>query len=155
MELDEGWMSHSADEGGRGGWAPPEFEARAAQLLSELRAELARLRREGIPAGHTWSAVLVPLAWLTLPAYNRRLLRPGMLAEGVDLRPLRRLEARWRRRGVRGPECLVGWIQGQAGDRGRPARGIVPFSYLDAAWQEIIFGDGRSDRSCTWRCAVR
>ncbi len=58
------------------------METQATRLLAALRAEVARLRRVGIPAGHTWSAVLVPLTWLSAPACSRRLLR-------------RRLYTRW------------------------------------------------------------
>ena len=50
------------------------MEIPATRALYGLIAELNRLRREGIPSRHTWSAVLVPLAWLSLPSFSLRFL---------------------------------------------------------------------------------
>ena len=49
--------------------APPELEESALRAQARLQGEITRLRRHDIPAKHTWSAVLVPVIWLSLPAY--------------------------------------------------------------------------------------
>ena len=49
--------------------APPELEEAALRAQARLQGEIVRLRRQGIPAEHTWSAVLVSTIWLSLPVY--------------------------------------------------------------------------------------
>ncbi len=44
-------------------------EQRAQGLLDILRGEVARLRRDGCPAGYALSNILVPLCWLRLPPH--------------------------------------------------------------------------------------
>ena len=83
------------------GQAESEEAARRAQ--TRLRMEFARLRQHGIPADHTWSAVLVPIIWLSLPVYCHRLLLPTLAREAMDLRPARRLAATWQRQGAQLP----------------------------------------------------
>ena len=90
--LDRQVMSLGSDGSGSGvdlaGTAPPALEEAAGASVAGFREALNALRRDGVPDNHTWSAVLVPLAWLFLPAYSRRLLGPALLTEGINIRPL-------------------------------------------------------------------
>eukprot|EP00969_Alexandrium_andersonii_P200556 8860015-Alexandrium_andersonii.AAC.1 len=48
-------------------WQPDESPAhRRVELVHEVR----RLREMGMGAGYTWSHVLVPLIWLSLPGHR-------------------------------------------------------------------------------------
>ena len=60
----------------------------AGAVLQLLLGEMERLRGRGFPSGYTWSDILVPIAWLSLPLFCRSVLWPGLLQEGVGLGPL-------------------------------------------------------------------
>ena len=115
---------------------PPELEDAAMRSIASLRRELARLRRTGVPQGHTWSALLVPIVWLTLPVYAHRLLLPTMIGEGVAMGPLLRLMKFWRRQGVMIPADLVAWMRERVDSGGKGT--VLPFGYLLARAQERI-----------------
>ncbi|MFM7987776.1 MAG: hypothetical protein ACKPKO_51535, partial [Candidatus Fonsibacter sp.] len=82
---------------------------RARHHLLAFWAEFARLGAAGIPVGHTSSAVLVPIIWLTLTPSWQRLLCPELVALVVDLLPLRQLAAFWQQQGVGCPNQRVQW----------------------------------------------
>ena len=115
--------------------APPELEEAARGMQARLQAEIGRLRRQGIPAEHTWSAVLVPTIWLSLPVYCHRLLLPALVREAVDLRPARQLASFWQRQGVQLPGDLFGWLHGRD-DMGQCSGALLAFGYLAAGAQE-------------------
>ena len=116
---------------------PPELEELAHGAQARLREEFARLRRHGIPADHTWSAALVPLIWLSLPAYGHRLLLPALVREAIDLRPARHLTAFWHRQGVQLPEDFVAWLYGRYHMGGHGGT-LQASGYLTATPQEQI-----------------
>ena len=125
--------------------APPELEDVARRALAWMRAELARPRQHGIPAEHTWSAVLAPIVWLSLPVYGHRLLLPAMVLEGVGIRPLRKLIACWQRQGVQLPGELVAWLHGREG-LGLSGEALAAFGYLPARPQAQILAQARVDQ---------
>ena len=117
--------------------APRDCEARAVAAAQAVRMELRNLRLNGIPPGHTWSAVLAPLIWLSFPVYAHGRLLPAMVAEDIDLRPLRRLTRFWRDHGVLVPDDLLGWMR-PGGAAGWPTAGdaaAAPFGYAPARAQ--------------------
>ena len=63
IETDVLGASHDNDDGTAflSPPAPPELEEAANGALRDLRSEIQRVRRSGVPDGHTWSASLVPL----------------------------------------------------------------------------------------------
>ena len=105
------------------------MEEAAHGAQARLQVVIARLRRQGIPAEHTWSAVLVPTIWLSLPAYCHRLLLPALVREAVDLRPARRLASFWQRQGVQPPGDLIAWLHGRD-DMGQHSEVPLGFGYL-------------------------
>eukprot|EP00969_Alexandrium_andersonii_P076966 3393407-Alexandrium_andersonii.AAC.1 len=54
-----------------------------------------------MPQGLTRSSILVPLIWLSLPAYHRTLLRPIFLQSGMDADEMLLVAEYWEQRGAR------------------------------------------------------
>ena len=115
--------------------APPELEEAALRAQARLQGEIMRLRRQGIPAEHTWSAVLAPTIWLPLPVYCHRLLLPAMVREAVDLRPARRLASVWQGQGVQLPCDLIAWLHGRE-DMGQHSEIPQTFGHFAAVAQQ-------------------
>ena len=77
--------------------------ARATELLSDLRATVEGIQRRGNPGPRfTWSHVVNPILWLSLPAQRDALVRMW-LALGLPLHPLEVLETGLRERGLNTP----------------------------------------------------
>ena len=125
--------------------APPELEEPALRAQARLQGEIMRLRRQGIPAEHTWSAALVPTIWLSLPVYCHRLLLPALVREAVDLRPARRLTSFWQGQGVQPPCDLIAWLHGRE-DMGQHSEFPPAFGYFAAAAQERMLALARVDQ---------
>ena len=125
--------------------APPELEEAANRAQAGLQREIARLRQQGIPAGHTWSAVLVPTIWLSLPVYCHRLLLPALVRQAVDLRPARRLTAYWQGQGVQLPSDLIAWLHRRE-DMGQRAEVPAAFGYFAALAQEQMLALAHVDQ---------
>ena len=125
--------------------APPELEEIAGRAQARLQVEIMRLRRQGIPAGHTWSAVLVPTIWLSLPVYCHRLLLPALVREAADLRPARRLAAFWQGQGVQLPGDLIAWMHRRE-DMGQRAEIPPAFGHFAAIAQEQMLALAHVDQ---------
>ena len=95
-----------------------------------LHDEVDHLRASGFPPNYTWSNVVVPLAWLSLPPHRALLVRTWA-GLGLPLQPLQILSNGLARLGLRSVPLLTGWL------RARDPR-IRPGDYFHASEQEEL-----------------
>ena len=108
-------------------------EARIQQLLADLRGVVTWIQREGPPGPRfTWSHVVVPVTWLSLPPH-----RAALTSEWARLRlPLQALETlseNMQQLGLTTPPALSAWLTLLTTDNTR----VRPWEYVPPATQEL------------------